>query len=188
MKSLKERILKDGVLSEGGVLKVDSFINHQIDPALMMEIAKEFVKLFSDKSITKIVTVEASGIAPAIFVGYLLNIPVLFAKKNRPNTMDNSISTSVYSFTKSESNDIVMCGDFLNGEDKVLFIDDFLANGNTALAIMKLIEFQKAKIVGMGFIIEKSFQEGASRLKELGVEVVSLAKIRSLDNSRIEIE
>lgn len=188
MELLKERILKDGILLSGGVLRVDNFINHQIDAVLMMDIAKEFVARFAGREITKVVTVEASGIAPAIFVGYLLKVPVLFAKKNRPNTMDNSISTSVYSFTKSDSNEITMCGDYLTKEDKILFIDDFLANGNTALGVLKLAEFQKAEVAGMGFIIEKGFQDGASKLKELGVDVVSLAKIKSLGNCEIIFE
>ena len=132
MKVLKERILRDGKCFEGGILKVDNFINHQMDPILMKSIAVEFVRRFASTNINKVMTIEASGIAPAIMVGYLLELPVVFAKKKKPVTMENMLTTSVYSFTKDHSYDVCVSKDFLQKGDRVLFIDDFLANGNAA--------------------------------------------------------
>lgn len=132
MKALKERILRDGKCFEGGILKVDNFINHQMDPILMKSIAVEFVRRFASTNINKVMTIEASGIAPAIMVGYLLELPVVFAKKKKPVTMENMLTTSVYSFTKDRSYDVCVSKDFLQKGDRVLFIDDFLANGNAA--------------------------------------------------------
>ena len=174
MKALKERILRDGKCLEGGILKVDNFINHQMDPILMKSIGVEFVRRFASDRIDKVITVEASGIAPAIMVGYLLELPVVFAKKKKPSTMDNMLVTSVYSFTKNRSYDICVSKDFLCKGDRVLFIDDFLANGNAAKGIL-------------GFIIEKSFQHGGDMLREMGIKVESLAIIDSLDNCQIKI-
>ena len=132
MKALKERILRDGKCFEGGILKVDNFINHQMDPILMKSIAVEFVRRFTSTNINKDMPIEASGIAPAIMVGYLLELPVVFAKKKKPVTMENMLTTSVYSFTKDRSYDVCVSKDFLSKGDRVLFIDDFLANGNAA--------------------------------------------------------
>lgn len=187
MEQLKQRILTDGKSLEGGVLKVDSFINHQLDAHLMMDIAKAFVAQFNNgEGITKVITIEASGIAPAIFVGYLLNVPVVFIKKSKPKTITTTaLTTSVYSFTKDRYYDMNMNSEFLSANDRVLFIDDFLANGNAALGVLDLIEQQKAELIGMGFVIEKSFQKGYKRLKEKGIKVVSLARIASLDNCQI---
>ena len=156
MEILKKRILEDGACYEGGILKVDSFINHQMDPILMKSIGVEFVRRFASTNINKIITVEASGIAPAIMVGYLLELPVVFAKKKKPSTMDNMLITSVYSFTKQRSYDVCVSKDFLTSGDQVLFIDDFLANGNAAKGIMDLVKQAGAELVGMGFIIEKA--------------------------------
>ena len=125
MKALKDRILRDGKCLEGGILKVDSFINHQMDPILMKSIGVEFVRRFASENINKVITVEASGIAPAIMVGYLLELPVVFAKKKKPSTMDNMLVTSVYSFTKNRSYEVCVSKDFLCKGDRVLFIDDF---------------------------------------------------------------
>ena len=136
MKALKDRILRDGKCLEGGILKVDSFINHQMDPILMKSIGVEFVRRFASENINKVITVEASGIAPAIMVGYLLELPVVFAKKKKPSTMDNMLVTSVYSFTKNRSYEVCVSKDFLCKGDRVLFIDDFLANGNAAKGIL----------------------------------------------------
>ena len=177
MKTLKDRILKDGKCYPGGILKVDNFINHQMDPILMKSIGVEFVRRFASTSINKIITVEASGIAPAIMVGYLLELPVVFAKKKKPSTMENMLVTSVYSVSK----------DFLAPGDQVLFIDDFLANGNAAKGIMDLVKQAGAELVGMGFIIEKAFQHGGDELRSQGIHVESLAIIESLDNCEIKI-
>lgn len=185
MELLRQRILKDGKCLEGGILKVDGFINHQIDAVLMTEIAKEFARRFSGVQFDKIVTIEASGIAPAVLLGSLLGLPVVFAKKKKPSTMENMLVTSVYSFTKQRSYDVCVCSDFISRGERLLFIDDFLANGNAARGIMDLAAQAGAVIVGMGFIIEKSFQEGRKVLEEAGMRVESLAIVESLDNCRI---
>ena len=187
MKALKERILRDGKCLEGGILKVDNFINHQMDPILMKSIGVEFVRRFASDRIDKVITVEASGIAPAIMVGYLLELPVVFAKKKKPSTMDNMLVTSVYSFTKNRSYDVCVSKDFLCKGDRVLFIDDFLANGNAAKGILDLVQQAGAEVVGMGFIIEKSFQHGGDMLREMGIKVESLAIIDSLDNCHTKL-
>lgn len=135
MKILKERILKEGKSFDGGILKVDGFINHQMDPLLMKSIAVEFVRRFGNLPINKIVTIEASGIAPAIMLGFLLELPVVFVKKAKPKTMGNMISTTVQSFTKGVDYEVVVSRDFLTPEDNVVFIDDFLANGNAAVGV-----------------------------------------------------
>ena len=187
MKALKERILRDGKCFEGGILKVDNFINHQMDPILMTSIAVEFVRRFASTNINKVMTIEASGIAPAIMVGYLLELPVVFAKKKKPVTMENMLTTSVYSFTKDRSYDVCVSKDFLSKGDRVLFIDDFLANGNAAKGIIDLVEKAGAELSGMGFIIEKAFQHGGDYLRNAGIRVESLAIIESLDNCEIKI-
>ena len=188
MKALKDRILRDGKCFEGGILKVDNFINHQMDPILMKSMAVEFVRRFASTDINKIITVEASGIAPAIMVGYLLELPVVFAKKKTPSTMERMLKTSVYTFTKQRSYDVCVSSDYLHEGDRVLFIDDFLANGNAAKGIMHLVEQAGAELVGMGFLIEKSFQHGGDELRSMGIHVESLAIIESLDNCEIRIK
>ena len=187
MKILKERILQDGRCFPGGILKVDNFINHQMDPILMKSIGVEFVKRFASAEINKVITVEASGIAPAIMVGYLLELPVVFAKKKKPSTMENMLVTSVYSFTKQRTYEVCVSRDFLCPGDKVLFIDDFLANGNAAKGMIDLVRQAGAELAGMGFIIEKAFQHGGDELRKLGIHVESLAIIESLDNCEIKI-
>lgn len=187
MKVLKDRIMSDGRCFPGGILKVDNFINHQMDPILMKSIAVEFVRRFASENINKVLTIEASGIAPAIMVGYLLELPVVFAKKKKPSTMQNMLTTSVYSFTKDRTYDVCVSSDFLCKGDRVLFIDDFLANGNAARGIMDLTAKAGAELVGMGFIIEKAFQHGGDMLREAGIRVESLAIIDSLDNCEIKI-
>lgn len=186
MKLLRDRILRDGRCLEGGILKVDNFINHQMDPLLMKAMADEFVKRFAGDKIDKIITIEASGIAPAIMVGYLLNLPVVFAKKREPSTMDNCLRTKVYSFTKSREYDICVSGEYINKGERILFIDDFLANGNAAKGIIDLVAQAGAELVGMGFLIEKSFQQGGDYLRSQGVRVESLARIKSLSDCKIE--
>ena len=185
MKQLKERILSDGKCLDGGILKVDNFINHQMDPVLMREMAKELVRRFSGHTINKVMTVEASGIAPAIMVGDYLNVPVLFAKKKTPSTMDNMLVTEVFSFTKNKTYTVCVSGDSLTPGDKVLFVDDFLANGNAALGIIDLVEQAGATLEGMGFLIEKGFQNGGELLRNRGIHVESLAIIESLDNCNV---
>lgn len=188
MDILKERIMQDGKCYPGGILEVDSFINHQIDPNLMMDIAKEFVRLFKDCPINKIITIEASGIAPAIFVGYLMQLPVVFVKKKQPKTMTSMLSTTVHSFTKDRDYPVCISKDYLHANDRVLFIDDFLANGNASLGILNLAQQAGATVEAMGFIIQKAFQQGGETLRQHGIRFESLAVVRSLDNCKIVLE
>lgn len=187
MQQLKDRILSDGKCFAGGILKVDNFINHQMDPQLMRKMAEEIVRRFADHQINKVVTIEASGIAPAIMVGEILQVPVVFAKKKVPSTMENMLVTEVFSFTKGTSFKVCVSADYLGKEDRVLFIDDFLANGNAALGIIDLIEQAGARLEGMGFLIEKGFQSGGDELRGRGIHVESLAIIDSLDNCTITL-
>lgn len=187
MELLKQRIMQDGRCYPGGILKVDSFINHQMDPMLMYKIGEEFIKRFSNEDINKIVTIEASGIAPAIMVGYILQLPVVFVKKKKPKTMENMLTTVVHSFTKDRDYTVCISNNFLTPDDRILFIDDFLAFGNAALGIVDLAKQSGGHIAGMGFIIEKAFQDGGNVLRNMGIHVESLAIIDSLDNCEITI-
>jgi len=189
MKLLKDSILHDGKSLEGGILKVDNFINHQMDPVLMKSIAVEFVRRFADLPINKIITIEASGIAPAIMLGYLLELPVVFVKKAQPTTMADMYVSQVHSFTKNRTYDICVSKEFLAPGDNILFIDDFLANGNAAFGMLDLVKQSGASLLGMGFIIEKSFQEGGKRLRELSdLRIESLARIKSLEVNKVRFE
>ena len=187
MELLKKRILQDGKCFDGGILKVDSFINHQMDPILMKSVGVEFVRRFASSNVNKIMTIEASGIAPAIMTGYLLELPVVFAKKKSPKTIENILTTKVRSFTKDREYDVIISKDYLTPDDNVLFIDDFLANGNAALGVIDLVKQAGANLVGMGFIIEKSFQNGRKVLEEQGIQVESLAIIDDLSDCQIKI-
>ena len=185
MELLKQRILQDGACFPGGILKVDSFINHQMDPQLMYKIGEEFKRLFSNNKVNKIVTIEASGIAPAIMTGYIMNLPVVFVKKKIPKTMENMLTTVVHSFTKDRDYSVCIRNDFLTEEDNILFIDDFLANGNAANGVIELCALAGAKIEAMGFIIEKAFQHGGDFLRSKGIKYEALATVESLDNCQI---
>lgn len=187
MKLLRDRILKDGKCYPGGILKVDKFINHQMDPQLMKQIAVEFVRRYASSDINKILTIEASGIAPAIMMGFLLDLPVVFAKKKKPSTMDDMLSTTIFSFTKQREYQVVIAKDYLTPDDKVLFVDDFLAYGNAAKGIIDLCQKGGAQLVGMGFVIEKAFQHGRDIIEQAGVRCESLAIIESLDDCQIKI-
>ncbi len=185
MELLKERIHQDGRCYPGGILKVDSFINHQMDPELLYMIAEEFAERFENEHVNKIVTIEASGIAPAIMLGYILHLPVVFVKKKQPSTMENMITSTVHSFTKNRDYTVCISSDYLTPDDHILFIDDFLAFGNAAMGMIDLAQKAGSTIAGMGFIIEKSFQNGGAQLRDMGIHVESLAIIESLDNSLI---
>lgn len=188
LKVLKERILQDGRLMEGGILRVDSFVNHQMDPCLMKEAAAEFMHRFADLKVNKILTIEASGIAPAVMLGYLMELPVVFAKKI-PSTMSQCYHTEVRSFTKQRSYNVVINKEYLTADDHVLFIDDFLAFGNAAIGIVDLCQQAGATIEGMGFLIEKEFQRGRELLQLEGIRhIESLAIIESLTDSQIKIK
>ena len=188
MKSLINRILQDGHCLDGGILKVDRFINHQMDPYLMKQVAVEMMNRFAEAKPTKILTVEASGIAPAVMLGYIMELPVVFAKKGKPATMSDFLMTKVRSFTKQNDYILNISREYLSPDDRVLFIDDFLAFGNAGLGIIDLCKQASAEIVGMGFIIEKKFQNGRKVLMDAGVKhIESLAIIESLEKNQIKI-
>ena len=167
---------------------MDSFINHQMDPVLMKSIGVEFVRRFAATNVNKIMTIEASGIAPAIMTGYLMDLPVVFAKKKSPKTIQNALSTTVHSFTKDRDYEVVISSDFLTPNDNILFVDDFLAYGNAALGVLDLIKQSGANLVGMGFIIEKHSKTDAKCWKSRVSEVESLAIIEDLSHCSIKIK
>lgn len=187
MKALREEILAKGIVLPGGVLKVDSFLNHQINSKLAMEMGEEFAKRFKHDKITKVLTIESSGIAPALTTALTLGVDVVFARKKKSLTMNENVYTAeVYSYTKQETNEITVSKDFLTVDDHVLIIDDFLANGQAALGLSKLVQQAGASVVGIGIVIEKSFQSGREILVQAGYKVESLARISSLDNNLVE--
>ena len=175
MKLLREMVVTDGKVYDNNVLKVDSFLNHQIDATLMLEMAKVFYEYFKDEKITKILTIEASGIAPAIMVANLFKVPMVFAKKSKPSTLkDNAVFTAqVHSYTKNVTNTIVVSEKFINEEDKVLIIDDFLANGQAVLGLMEIVNQARATTVGVGILVEKSFQDGRKLIEDKQVNICS---------------
>ncbi len=181
MELLKERIKKDGKVREGNVLKVDSFLNHQMDIALFAEIGKEFKRRFADETVTKILTIEASGIGIACIAAQYFGVPVVFAKKNKTKNIAGDVYTGkVESFTHGRSYDIIVSKEFLNPDDKILLIDDFLANGSALLGLSSLVEQAGATLVGAGIVIEKGFQPGGDMLREKGIRIESLAIIDSM--------
>lgn len=180
--------MDDGISLPGGILKVDSFLNHQLDPALMMEIAEEFARRLEGKNINKIVTIEASGIAPAVMLGYVMHLPVVFVKKKVPKTMDNMLVRDVRSFTKNKVYTVSISADFLTADDHIVFIDDFLAYGNAARGIIDLCAQSGSTIEAMGFVIEKGFQGGGDELRREGYDVISLAIIENLDDCKIMLK
>ena len=189
MELLKKRILKDGEIITDQILRVDSFLNHQIDPSLIEEIASEFVYRFSDTLFNKIVTVESSGIAPAVMTGLKLSIPVIFAKKNKPSTIvENTYSSTVHSYTKNSDYEISVSSKYIKRGDRILIIDDFLANGSASRALISIAEQGGAKVGGIGIVIEKGFQNGGTLLREMGYRVVSLAVIESLMGNKIQFK
>ena len=187
MKLLEERIRRDGRVLGTDILKVDTFLNHQIDPELMLAIGDEFAQLFADKQIDKILTVESSGIAPAVFAGLALHVPVVFARKNKSLTLPNGVwSADVYSFTKQVTNHMMIDQRFLKADEQVLLIDDFLANGQAVEGLLTIAQQAHAHVVAVGIVIEKSFQKGRQILNERGLQVESLARIKSLNSEKIE--
>ena len=187
MELLREKIQQEGQVLSDEVLKVDSFLNHQIDPMLMQEIGKAFADRFSDQVITKVLTIESSGIAPATFLGLILGAPVVFARKRKSLTLtDNLYTSKVYSFTKNESNEISVSKKFLTADDNVVIIDDFLANGEALKGLVDIAKQAGATIIGAGIVIEKGFQPGGQLLREQGLRIESLANIKSLANGKVE--
>ncbi|CAM3060750.1 xanthine phosphoribosyltransferase [Filibacter tadaridae] len=186
MKMLQDKIRVDGKVLSENVLKVDSFLNHQIDPALMQAIGEEYAARFKDAGITKILTLESSGIAPAMMTGLVLGVPAVFARKRKSLTLiDHLYTASVYSYTKNETNDISVSKDFITNEDTVLIIDDFLANGQAVLGLLDIVEQAGSKLAGVGIVIEKGFQPGGKMIRERGIRLESLAEIASLENGEV---
>jgi xanthine phosphoribosyltransferase len=184
---LKRKIVSEGIVLSDQVLKVDSFLNHQIDPVLMREIGLTFAGLFRESGVTKLVTIESSGIAPAVMAGLELGVPVIFARKRKSLTLQDGLYTEkVYSFTKKEESEVSISKKFLSPSDKIVIIDDFLANGEAALAMARITEQAGASVVGIGIVIEKSFQNGHGKLKELGYRVESLARVVSLADGKVQ--
>ena len=182
MQQLKDRIRKDGKIKSGDVLKVDSFLNHQMDIKLFEEIGKEFKRRFSDVSINKILTIEASGIGIACIVAQYFDVPVVFAKKSKTKNIAGDVyTTKVESFTHGKVYDIMVAKEFLGAGDKVLLIDDFLANGKALEGLAAVVKDSGAELVGAGIVIEKGFQPGGDRLRADGIRVESLAIVESMD-------
>ena len=186
MQILKDRIRKDGIVREGNVLKVDSFLNHQMDIKLFNEIGREFKKRFSDVEINKILTVEASGIGIACITAQYFDVPVVFAKKSQTKNIAGDVyRTEVQSFTHGRIYDVIVSKDFLKPEDKVLIIDDFLAEGNALLGLIDLCKQAGAEVAGCAIAVEKAFQQGGKRVRDLGVRVESLARVESMSDDSL---
>ena len=189
MKLLEDRILKDGKIGAGNVLKVDCFVNHQIDVPFMNDVTKEFYRLYIDEKVTKIVTIEASGIGIACLTAAHFGVPVVFAKKTPTNNISGDVYTAqVYSYTHERNYTIRISKEFLSPADRVLIIDDFLAKGSALTALLSLVNEAGATVVGAGIIIEKTYQDGGKIVRDMGIRVESIAKIRSMDENGIVFE
>ena len=190
MEELKQRILRDGrAKAEGNIVLVNSFLNHQLDTQLLMHCAEEFARLFKDQGINKIVTIEASGIAPAILTGYLMNLPVVFIKKKVPNNVDESWKSWVWSFTRSDNVTVCIDRRFLTADDRILFIDDFLADGHASGSVIHFCRQSGAQIVGMGFLVEKGFAGGGKFLRDHNIPYHALATIKRInEDNTLELE
>ena len=188
MESLGQKVKEDGVVIDEKILKVDGFLNHQIDAKLMNDVGKTFYESFKDAGITKILTIEASGIAPAIMASFHFDVPCLFAKRAKPSTLkDGFYSTDIHSFTKNKTSTVIVSEEFLGPDDKVLIIDDFLANGDASLGLNDIVKQANATTVGVGIVVEKSFQNGRQRLEDAGLYVSSLCKVASLKGNKVTL-
>ncbi|OAB45429.1 xanthine phosphoribosyltransferase [Paenibacillus glacialis] len=186
MQLLRNKVVAEGIVLSNKVLKVDSFLNHQMDPVLMKEVGKEFTSRFKDEAITRVLTIESSGIAPGIMTALELNVPLIFARKQKSLTLKHDIYVEkVYSFTKQETNEITVAKKFIDPNDRVLIIDDFLANGEAAFGLARIVEQAGAKVVGIGIVIEKSFQPGRQLLLDAGYRVESLVRVAALENETV---
>lgn len=187
MKVLHDKILKEGRALNKNVLKVDSFLNHGVDPLLMKQIGEEFASYFKDKGITKVFTIESSGIAPAVMTALEMKLPMVTLKKQTSKILNGEVyQTTVHSFTKDSNYELTLSKNCINKDDRILVIDDFLANGEAALGAIRLVEEAGAKVIGIGIVIEKSFQPGRKMLNEKGFDIYSLARIKKLDKGVIE--
>ncbi|NIK11713.1 xanthine phosphoribosyltransferase [Alkalibacillus almallahensis] len=186
MEALHQAIRERGRVLSEDILKVDNFLNHQIDTQLMAAVGQEFAKRFQDQSVTKVITLESSGIAPSFMAANTLDVPLVFARKKKALTGSEDVYTSrVYSYTKQELNQVIVSKEYLAEGDRVLIIDDFLAHGNAALGLTEVVEEAGATVVGVGAVIEKAFQEGRTQLEMEGYQVESLARIESLSNGEV---
>ena len=189
MNFLEERILKDGIVKDGNVLKVDSFLNHQMDIALFNEIGKEFKKRFEGKKINKILTIEASGIGIACIVAQHFDVPVVFAKKAKSINLEGEMYVAeVESFTHNCKNQVIVAQKFLSEKDHVLIIDDFLANGCALQGLIQIVQSAEATVEGIGIVVEKGFQPGGRIIRNLGIQLESLAIVERMDSTTGEIE
>ncbi len=188
MQALIDRVLRDGQNLGGGILKVDNFINHQVDPLLMEECGREFARLFAGVAATRILTAEISGIAPALMTGRYLGLPVVYARKSKPITMPDQVYLTIApSHTKGRMVELIVSPEYLSRGERVLIIDDFLATGATILGLARLAQAAGAAIVGVGTLIEKTFEGGREALAPLCVPVESLVRITSMDNGLIQV-
>ena len=186
MKLLEDKILSDGIAVNENILRVDSFINHQVDPALMMGLGKELASHFKDKGVTKVATIESSGIAPALTCAMTLGVPMIILKKQPSKTLNSDLyQTIVTSYTKGTSYELTLSSKYITADDHVLIVDDFLANGEAATGALRLIRKAHATIAGIGILIEKSFQPGREKLTSQGIDVYSLARIKKMDKDYI---
>ncbi|RAP78013.1 xanthine phosphoribosyltransferase [Paenibacillus montanisoli] len=189
MDQLKERILREASILNQDVLKLDALLNHQVDPLLTQEMGKEFARLYAESPITKVITVESSGIPVAYATALALGVPLVFARRKKTLIADpDAYCERVPSFTKGIVTDIMVSRQFLSPSDTVLFIDDIIANGDAARGLIKIIERSGAKLAGLGVVVEKSFQAGARTIREQGVRVESLVRIASLEGGKIRFE
>ena len=187
MKLLQDKILSDGIAVNENILKVDSFINHQVDPALMVELGKDLAAHFQDKGVTKVATIESSGIAPALTCAMTLGVPMIILKKQPSKTLNSDLyQTIVTSYTKGTSYELTLSSKYISAEDHVLIVDDFLANGEAATGALRLIRKAHATISGVGILIGKSCQPGREKLISQGIDVYSLARIKKMDKDYIE--
>ena len=188
MKLLQEKICRDGVVKPGNILKVDSFLNHQLDVLFLDKMGEEFYRRFKDENITKILTIEASGIAIASLTGLHFKVPVVFAKKSKSINLDGEMYvTNVESFTHKNVNNVIVAKKFLNPQDRILILDDFLATGNALVGLISLVEESGASVAGIGIAIEKGFQDGGKRIRDAGYRLESLAIIDSMNGETGEI-
>ncbi|KRL90246.1 xanthine phosphoribosyltransferase [Lactobacillus kalixensis] len=186
MKLLEDRIRKDGQVLPGDVLKINSFLNHQVDPQLMMEVGKEFARLFKDGGVTKVLTCEASGIAPSIMAAYQLNVPMVFARKKKPSTLNDAVYwADVFSYTKKVENKICVEEKFLSKDDTLLILDDFVAHGEAVKGMVNIAEQAGCSVAGIGAVVAKTFQGGSDWIKDHGYRFEALANIDSFKDGQV---
>lgn len=186
MKLLEDRIRKDGAVLPGDVLKINSFLNHQVDPELMMQIGQEFERLFKDSNVTKVLTCEASGIAPGVMTAYCLKVPMVFARKKKPSTLNDAVYwADVFSYTKKVTNKICVEEKFLSKDDTLLIIDDFIAHGEAVKGMVNIAKQAGCKIAGVGAVVSKEFQGGNEWIRQQGLRLEPLANIANFDNGQV---